>query len=417
MAKKQKQPKIPGITLHKATGQGRVRLSGRDFYLGEYGSAAANEAYHRLVGEWLANGRSIPNQPKRKARHTTNPVPDDSEGEVLTVRELVERYLVWARARYTHSDRAVNCKYAAAPLVDAYGSLPACEFSPNKLRAVRALMIEKGWVRTNINRKISTIKGIFGWAVGRELLPETVHAALCRVESLVYGHDVVAESPEKGLVSDETIEAIRPYLSSQVYGLLQLAMLSGARMGELVQITPGLLNPVEVDGVGILEFSPPHYKTKHRGASRVIRFGPRSAMILQPFLNRPDDLPCFSPREAEQDRRRQLHLARVTPPTYGNTIGTNRKDNPQWKPGNCYSTCSVRKAIRRAVNTYNKYHPDDLVEMFTPHRLRHSALTKIRDEYGFEAAMGAAGHRSGDMTQLYTERSSAAGRRLAVAAG
>jgi len=104
MTKRRKQQKttIPGMTLHKATGQGRVRLSGRDFYLGEYGTDAATEAYHRLVGEWLAKGRSLPNQPKRKAKHTTHPVPDDSEGEVLTVGELVERYLVWARAMYTH---------------------------------------------------------------------------------------------------------------------------------------------------------------------------------------------------------------------------------------------------------------------------------------------------------------------------
>jgi len=382
-----------------------------------YGSDEAQESYNKLVAEWLARGRKLPNHPKRKPRRATIAEVSDTGVEVLTVGQLVGQYQEWAERRYTNSNQAEIIFYALRPMTECYGSLPACEFSPNKLRAVRSLMVERQWTRSNLNRAISLVRGAFGWGVSHELIPESIHAALRLVEPIPYGAEGVKESQPKELVSDEMIEAIRPYLSRQVYSLLRLAMLSGARMGELVQLKPGLLNPVEVDGVRILEFSPPVFKTKYRGLARVVRFGPRSAMIINPFLNRGDDEFLFSPREAESERRKKMHKLRVTPLSYGNRPGTNRKENPQWKPGNCYSTCSVRKSIRRAVNTYNRHNPDNQIEMFTPHRLRHSALTRMRNEYGFEAAMAAAGHSSPSMTQLYTEKSSKAGRRLAAAAG
>jgi hypothetical protein len=50
---------IPRPVKH-ASGQALVRLSGRDFYLGRYGTKAAKEEYNRLISEWLAGGRQLP---------------------------------------------------------------------------------------------------------------------------------------------------------------------------------------------------------------------------------------------------------------------------------------------------------------------------------------------------------------------
>jgi hypothetical protein len=37
-----------------------VTLSGRDFYLGRYGTKQSKAEYQRIVGEWLAAGGSLP---------------------------------------------------------------------------------------------------------------------------------------------------------------------------------------------------------------------------------------------------------------------------------------------------------------------------------------------------------------------
>jgi len=411
---------IPSITLHKATGQARVRLCGRDFYLGPFGSDEAQEQYHRIVGEWLARGRKPPNQPKRKPRRAPTAEGSDTGADELTIRELVDQYQAWGEARYTRSTQAITNYYASLPMVDCYGSLPVDQFSPNKLRAVRQLMIQKGWCRTSINKRVSLIRSVFAWAASREMLPETVHRALSLVEPLRYGCGV-RESSKKELVDDYTIEAIRPHISRQVYAIIKLMLLSGCRCGEVCQLRPMDISEVETDGVRIIEFRPQHHKTEYCGMEKVVRFGPVGMMILQPFLSRADNEYCFSPAEAEIERRDKAHEARVTPPSHGNSVGSNRKPRPQRRPGNRYETSTVRRAIERAVSAYNKVHADDdsfeQIKRFSPHQLRHSALTRIRDQFGVECAAAMGGHHSMDMVQLYTERSNAAARRVAAEAG
>ena len=39
----------------------------------------------------------------------------------------------------------------------------------------------------------------------------------------------------------------------------------------------------------------------------------------------------------------------------------------------------------------------------TPHRLRHNAATRIRKDFGLEAATLLLGHARADVTQLYAE--------------
>jgi hypothetical protein len=51
---------FPSYRLHKPSGQAVVTLSGKDFYLGPWKSAASREAYDRLLAEWISNGRRLP---------------------------------------------------------------------------------------------------------------------------------------------------------------------------------------------------------------------------------------------------------------------------------------------------------------------------------------------------------------------
>jgi integrase len=59
----------PQPRLHKKSGHGRVRIAGEEYSLGLFGSREASAEYDRLIGEWLASGKSKP--PSRRPRCVT----------------------------------------------------------------------------------------------------------------------------------------------------------------------------------------------------------------------------------------------------------------------------------------------------------------------------------------------------------
>lgn len=97
----------PTYTLHKPTGQARVRIGRKDHYLGLYGSPRSREGYDELVQEWIArNG--------------------DAARYALTVDELALLFMADAEEHYRHSDGtptrgADNMRDALRPLVRLFG--------------------------------------------------------------------------------------------------------------------------------------------------------------------------------------------------------------------------------------------------------------------------------------------------------
>jgi len=55
--------RVPKYRLHKPTGLGVVRLSGRDLYLGPYGTPESETRYESVVAEWLKHDRRLPPKP------------------------------------------------------------------------------------------------------------------------------------------------------------------------------------------------------------------------------------------------------------------------------------------------------------------------------------------------------------------
>jgi hypothetical protein len=56
------KPRVPSYRHHRPSGLAVVTLNGRDRYLGIWNTEASRQEYERLIGEWLANGRRLPNQ-------------------------------------------------------------------------------------------------------------------------------------------------------------------------------------------------------------------------------------------------------------------------------------------------------------------------------------------------------------------
>ena len=59
-----KRPRcIPKYRHCKPKNLGVVRIGGKDEYLGRYNSPESLEKYHRLIAEWLSNGRASVRSP------------------------------------------------------------------------------------------------------------------------------------------------------------------------------------------------------------------------------------------------------------------------------------------------------------------------------------------------------------------
>jgi hypothetical protein len=88
-----KRSRVPGYLLHKPTGYARVRIAGKDIYLGKFDSPESREAYHRLIAEWLQTGE-IPAKPVEPKLAAASAGP--------TINEFLVRY--WAHCKTYYRD-------------------------------------------------------------------------------------------------------------------------------------------------------------------------------------------------------------------------------------------------------------------------------------------------------------------------
>jgi hypothetical protein len=169
--------RVPTYRLHRQSGQAVVTLTdsatGRrvDKLLGKYNTAASRQEYKRVVVDWEANGRHLPE---------VQAVAD------LTIAELIERYWKHVEGYYQHRDGTETgevqaMRYALRPLNYLHGKLTASTFGPIALKAVRELMVkgyhhpkygeQKAACRTLANARVKRIRRMFKWGVENELVP------------------------------------------------------------------------------------------------------------------------------------------------------------------------------------------------------------------------------------------------------
>jgi integrase len=106
--------------------------------------------------------------------------------------------------------------------------------------------------------------------------------------------------------------------------------------------------------------------------------------------------------------------------------GSNRKEDAKRRPGDRYDTKSYRKAITYAIKAANKAITEaarkngtkpKTVPMWTPHQLRHTALTRARKEFGLEASSTFGGHKKMNVTEIYAEKNMALADKVAMRLG
>lgn len=373
--------RVPKYRCHHASGRAVVALDGKTFYLGEHGTKASRAEYDRLIAEWVANGRRLPNK-----KHD------------VTVMELLDAF--WPIVVGWHkppvgvkvSKEARKFRTVLRPLRQLYGHTPGVDFGPLRLKTLRQAWVDAGLCRKGVNGNVQRIKRLFQWATENELLPPSIYHGLLAVKGLRVGRSEAPESVPVKPVPDADIAAVKPLVSHHIRAMIEVAELTGMRPSEISG-----MKGTELDVSGRLWiYSPAQHKTIRFGKERTIHIGPRAQRVLTPFLKTDLAAYLFDPRDADAERRAQLHAARKTPMSCGNKPGSNRKRSPMRKPREQYTSDSFRRAVHRACDRAG-------IARWSPGRLRHNAATMLRKEYGLEAARVILGHSSSAVTELYAE--------------
>jgi integrase len=385
---------VPALSHHKATGQGVVRLNGRDVYCGRFGTADCQANYHRTIAEWLANGRIMP-----------GPSDDNASGpEDLTINELALAYLQFADGYYRKNGEPTSeirdIRLSIRPLRELFGTLSVRDFGPLQLKAARQVMIDSGLCRNEVNKRTRRLVRLFGWGVEEAMVPPQVHWGLKAVKGLKRGRSGVRESEPVKPVPDAFIDAVRPYVSRQVWAMVQLQRFSGMRPGEVVSI-----RTIDVDTSGrVWVYTPESHKTEHHGRERRIYLGPAAQEILRPWLRAELAAHLFQPREAEAERwarQRENRKTRVQP-----SQQNRRSRRPRRTPGERYTTGAYGHALSYGIARANREAErvgNPPIPRWHPNQLRHNAATRLRRAFGVDTTRAVLGHSTPVVTEVYAE--------------
>lgn len=376
-------PRTPAYHLHRPTGQAVVTLAGHDFYLGRYGTAESKAEYDRLVVEWLARGRQAPGTVEK---------PGDR-----SIVELILAFDKFAESHYPATSREPeNFEYSLRPLRELYGHTRSRDFGPKALKALQRLMIDKGWCRNVINRRIGRIKSFFKWCESEELVPPSTYHALQTVRGLSRGMPGVRDTaPVEPAFWDE-VQNVVPFCPRPVAAMLELQWLTAMRSGEV-----RIMRTVDLDMTrhDVWLYRPgsgtsPNgaHKNAWRGQDRVVVFGPKAIAILKEWVdtNYPQAF-LFSPRKAIADmiakrKRDAKGKGRKAP---SKPKGSRRRR----PPGECYSSNTYAHAVSRACGKCDvKFHP---------YQLRHGRKMVVEAASDIDGARTVLGQRSLDSTKLY----------------
>lgn len=356
----------PKYRRHSTRNLGFAEHAGkRTYFPGAFDSFESRDAYYKLIRSW---GYSTV-QSKRP------------EGAV-TLALLTGRFLDWSRANRStgRKSRTANLENSVAKLAAFAGNVPAVTFTPLRLKAMQAWLIDQKLSRRYINDTTSNVRLIFKWGVSEELVPIETYQALMTVSGLTAGRSGAKERPPRAPVPWKSVEATLAKLNPTVRAMVQAHWFTGVRSQSLCAARVGQFDRSTKPWVW-----KPKHKTEHLGHVLTVYVGPQAQKILAPFLKgkQPGDY-VFQPLNKKAKRSRRYR--------------------------SFYDPDSYRQAVARAAKRAGVPH-------WSPHQLRHARATLIREKHGLEAAQAALGHRRLDATQIYAQAQLAKAQMVALAMG
>ena len=101
---------VPPYSLHRHTGQARVRIDGRDYYLGIHGSPESRQKYAQLIAERFRPGGGPATPPSSGGTINSNGTFNGTNGTFakIPLNEMFVRYAIFISSaeRVSPSNRA-----------------------------------------------------------------------------------------------------------------------------------------------------------------------------------------------------------------------------------------------------------------------------------------------------------------------
>jgi integrase len=333
--------RIPSYRHHKPTNQARVTLDGKDHWLGIYDTKASKDKYDAVVAEWLGTA--------------------DVGVQDLTVAECCLHFWRFAKKKYGKSGKgrhgaAISWKPALRLLKQNHAKTPVSKFGPKALKRIVAEMVKLGWSHRYCIDQLNRAKQVFSYCAAEELIPHTVYERLRLVDSKAIegARKTVPIEP----VSDAVMQTTLAKCTATVAAMVQFERYTGCRPDEVCRLRPCDIQDKSGD-VWVCQLQ--EHKTEHHGKKRFIAIGPKAQKVLLALGPRVPAMNYF----------------------------VNQRGRP-------YVTDTYRRAIHRACDAAK-------IERWSPNRLRHSAATEVRAEFGLETASAILGHSNLATTQVYAE--------------
>ena len=349
---------VPKYSLHKPTGQARVRIKGKDHWLGKHGTLESRQRYAEILLKWEQE--------------------TDAESRLVTFGELSMMFKQFAKSHYVKNGKQTSevtiVKSSLKFMNQVCRNVPLAEIRPRHLKEARQRMIEHGHSRSTVNKHVQRIRRAVKWAVGEELCDASVLVGLQAVPDLKRGRSQARETEPVKPVPIEFVNSVKKHLQSSVWSAIQFQLLTGARPGEAL-----IIRGCDLDMSGpVWTYRPESHKNEHHGKQRVICIGPKAQVVLRTCLSTDLSLYLFG---TELSGRQQPY----------------RRDS--------YST-----AIRRACLEANVPH-------WSPNQLRHNFATNTRKQFGIEKTRATLGHSSAVTSEIYAEMDVEAARAVVAKIG
>lgn len=359
MARKVTWP--PKRKPHKSSGLERIRVKGRDYYLGAPGSPEADAEYARLL-VLLAPAVSAGLPP---------PPAHSPPASQLSVADVVAAWWREESSRYDLASREPQqFRYSLKPLLAMFGQSPAARFGANELEQVQLAMARGDWpgckdgslCRNVCNRRIVRIRTVWRWADRKGLVPGGAWGNLRSLPELSRADGRARQTPRPAAATADQVEAVAIRCRTVVGAMVRLQWLTGMRSGELRTMQAG-----DVDLAGdVWIYRPGRHKGLWRGQDRSVAIGPEAQKVLEPWLN----------------GKRLVDY--VFPPAVRRPGGRTH-----------YSDTGYGNAVRRAAQKAG------LPPEWRAYSTRHGAKNRLTRQIGLDGARAVLGQRSLGTTAGY----------------
>ena len=375
-------------------------------FLGRFGSIEAEAEYCRLKGLVLAGEYNLisPDTSPDVTLQTVylsfldhaekNGKTQDSERAKIVIRYAVE------------SDPDVTVSSVSLKTISNLKSYLVSIANERRKEIVdgKTVISKREWSRQYINKLLSKWKEIIHFGINNGTIRPELWAALKDFPLVKEGeYSSLHETTRRDAVDDAVVKRTLSILPPTISDFVKVLRGCGARPVELCRLT---VKDISIAN-GLAVYSPEKHKTARKGKGRFIAFGAaETAIIKKRMKGKAKDDFIFSPKDLASetfDRRAKERKSKVQPSQQERKERNAETRLERFNEG--FDSHTIGRAIKNALERYNRQNPDNAIPPWTLYQLRHSAYTHNSEQFGIEFASKIAGHSTPDMARVYDHSS------------